>query len=76
MCLAGEPSVESAKRELGLADDEVDDAYGLVCVDPGRRLYAMRVTEDAGRRVCGHDPAASGPYSDPSIAPYGRTDRA
>ncbi|MBX6381987.1 MAG: hypothetical protein IRZ07_03285 [Microbispora sp.] len=58
-------------RHLGLAADEVDAAYGLVPVDPGRNLYVLRVTEDAGRRVGAAGDADGGPYSDPPIEPYG-----
>ncbi|GGO23117.1 hypothetical protein GCM10010116_46660 [Microbispora rosea subsp. aerata] len=62
-------TLEAAMRRLGLAEDEVDAAYGLVPVDPARDLYVLRVTEDAGRRVGGG--ADGGPFSDPPIEPYG-----
>jgi hypothetical protein len=49
--LPGDASLESAMRDLGLNEDEVDTGYGLVPVDPDKELYALRVTESAGRRV-------------------------
>ncbi|MEN3539210.1 hypothetical protein AAH991_29135 [Microbispora sp. ZYX-F-249] len=71
-------TLEAAMRRLGLTEDEVDTAYGLVPVDPDRNLYVLRVTEDAGRRVGGQGTggadsgrADGGPYSDPPIEPYG-----
>ncbi|WP_432862416.1 hypothetical protein [Microbispora rosea] len=71
--LAAPATLEGAMRRLGLTEDEVDTGYGLVPVDPGRNLYVMRVTEEAGRRVGDSDADAAdgGPYSDPPIEPYG-----
>ncbi|MFC0865589.1 hypothetical protein ACFHYQ_25165 [Sphaerimonospora cavernae] len=68
-------SLESAMRHLDLAEDEVDDGYGLIPVDPAKDLYAMRVTEAASRRMAGDRSEVSGPYADPPIEPmepYGR----
>ncbi|MEV7969323.1 hypothetical protein AB0O34_25545 [Sphaerisporangium sp. NPDC088356] len=66
--LPPEATLAQAMRQLGLNEDEVDTAYGLVPLDPAQGLYALRVTEDAGDRVT---PAAGGPFSDPPIEPYG-----
>ncbi|ETK37407.1 hypothetical protein GCM10009530_64870 [Microbispora corallina] len=62
-------SLESAMSALGLEEDEVDTGYGLVPVDPGGGLYALRVSESAGRRVGGD--GAAGPHADPPIEPFG-----
>ncbi|MFC4585963.1 hypothetical protein [Sphaerisporangium corydalis] len=56
-----------AMLRLGLTEDEVDMAYGLVPIDPDQGLYVLRVTDDAGARV-GPD---AGPFSDPHIEPHG-----
>lgn len=71
--LAAPATLEGAMRRLGLTEDEVDTGYGLVPVDPGRDLYVLRVTEEAGRRVGDSDAGSAdgGPYSDPPIEPYG-----
>ncbi|MEV5743233.1 hypothetical protein AB0L30_24520 [Microbispora rosea] len=71
--LTAPATLEGAMRRLGLTEDEVDTGYGLVPVDPGRNLYVLRVTEEAGRRVGDSDAGAAdgGPYSDPPIEPYG-----
>jgi hypothetical protein len=60
-------TLEDAMERLGLAEHEVDLDYGLILVDPGPSLYAMRVSEEAARRV--DQPA--GPYADPKIEPFG-----
>lgn len=57
-------TLDDAIERLNLADDDVDRAYGLVAVDPDQGLYALRVTDAAGRR-------AGPPYADPKIEPYG-----
>ncbi|MGW4642504.1 hypothetical protein ACWEN6_28580 [Sphaerisporangium sp. NPDC004334] len=63
-----EATLEGAMRRLGLSEEEVDTAYGLVPLDPGQGLYAVRVTEQAGHRVT---PPGEGPFADPPIEPYG-----
>jgi hypothetical protein len=61
-------TLEQAMQRLDLTEEEVDTAYGLVALDPDQGLYALRVTEAAGRRAA---PADGGPFSDPPIEPYG-----
>ncbi|WP_248959187.1 hypothetical protein [Sphaerisporangium perillae] len=63
-----EATLEQAMRQLGLTEDEVDTDYGLVPLMPEQGLYAVRVEEEAGRRV---SPPAGGPFTDPPIEPYG-----
>ncbi|MEV6985874.1 hypothetical protein AB0M95_32070 [Sphaerisporangium sp. NPDC051017] len=62
-------TLEEALRRLGLTEDDADTAYGLVPLDPEQGLYALRVTEDAGRRV--GQAGGGGPFADPPIEPYG-----
>lgn len=67
-------SLEDAQRRLGLADDEVDTAYGLVPVDPAHGTYVLLVTEEAGSRIQGTAGAKGsykGPYANPRIEPFG-----
>ncbi|MFI6901847.1 hypothetical protein ACIBKY_11340 [Nonomuraea sp. NPDC050394] len=61
-------TLEDAISRLGLAEEDVDLAYGLVLIDPDLGLYGLRVTEEAGRR-------AGPPFSDPRIEPYGPSRR-
>ncbi|NNN34480.1 hypothetical protein HLK59_29785 [Streptomyces sp. S3(2020)] len=67
-------SLEDAQRRLGLADDEVDTAYGLVPVDPAHGTCALLVTEEAASRIQGTAGAKGsyrGPYANPKIEPFG-----
>lgn len=69
-------TLADARRRLGLADDEVDTAYGLVPVDPAHGTYALLVTEAAGARIQGtartEGPGSyGGPYANPKIEPFG-----
>jgi hypothetical protein len=67
-------TLEDAQRRLGLTDDEVDTAYGLVLVDPSHGTFALLVTEEAGSRIQGvADTKGSyrGPYANPKIEPFG-----
>lgn len=71
--LPDQATLDAALRRLRLSEAEVDTDYGLVPVDPGRRLYALRVTEEAGRRI-GAEGAGSGEvgvHADPRIEPFG-----
>ncbi|WP_333771983.1 hypothetical protein [Streptomyces sp. IBSBF 3136] len=63
-------TLEDALHRYGLTPDQVDEAYGLVSVDPAKGLYALLVSEDAAARLTG-GPGASGPYANPRIEPYG-----
>ncbi|MEU0566788.1 hypothetical protein ABZ297_15550 [Nonomuraea sp. NPDC005983] len=57
-------TLADAVERLGLEEQDVDTAYGLVAIDPDEGLYALRVTgESAGR--------AGQPYADPKIEPFG-----
>ncbi|PWI14372.1 hypothetical protein DI272_09505 [Streptomyces sp. Act143] len=67
-------ALADARRRLGLADDEVDTAYGLVPVDPAHGTYALLVTEEAAARLPGAPEAKGayqGPFANPKIEPFG-----
>ncbi|MBO3752489.1 hypothetical protein J5X84_41080 [Streptosporangiaceae bacterium NEAU-GS5] len=63
-------TMESALRKLDLLEEDVDVGYGLVPLDPGSGLFALRVSE-AGARKLGRATETDGVYSDPRIEPYG-----
>lgn len=71
--LPEQATLHTAMRELHLSESEVDTDYGLVLIDPGRRLYGLRVTEEAGRRIApgAGGSGAEGVYADPRIEPFG-----
>lgn len=66
------PSIEQVKRRFGLADDEIDAAFGVIEVDPDDHLLTILVEQSAAARVTG-DPGwtGEGPFADPKIEPFG-----
>ena len=67
---ASRATLADVQRLLGLRDDEVDRAFGVVSVSPRDALYAIRVHERVAERLSGHD-AVRGMFSDPPIEPTG-----
>lgn len=65
-------AMKQALEELGLSASEVDEAYGLVPVDPDQDLYAVLVTEPAAARLANHGDVAgyAGPFANPEIEPF------
>ena len=64
------PSLEQSAELLGVPASALDTEFGVVLVDPQRRIYTVRVdaTHIESRGTSTED---SGPYSDPKIAPFG-----
>ncbi|CAL8971851.1 hypothetical protein RHODGE_RHODGE_00099 [Rhodoplanes serenus] len=77
------PSLAEAAVELGLTADALNPEFGVVPIDPARRLFAVEVWADRlavpGAPAAGHDAAGQdaadddyrGPYANPEIAPFG-----
>ncbi|MCF6525090.1 hypothetical protein [Streptomyces sp. JJ36] len=63
-------TLRDARRHLELGAEEVDEAYGLVSVDPEQHSYALLVTAEAAARVRGL-PEVRGPWANPRIEPFG-----
>ena len=71
---AEDATLGEARRRLGLDDDEVDEEFGLVLLDPAEELYAVLVSADAGARAAAASGGAGGtggPYANPPIEPFG-----
>jgi hypothetical protein len=69
---AGPHSADEVRSRLGLADDELDDSFGVIEVDPDEHLFTILVEETAAARLTGRDDwKLQGPYSNPRIAPFG-----
>ena len=68
----GKPTLAEAAKDLGVATEDLDAAFGVVPVDPERGIYAVLVqagrapkqTQESGRDF-------RGPWSDPAIMPFG-----
>jgi hypothetical protein len=67
-------SLDAVKRDLGLTDEEIDDEFGVVSIDPAGNRYAILVEEAAAERV-GDQAGVEGPFSNPRIEPFGPPDR-
>jgi hypothetical protein len=69
-----EASLAAVKRDLGLTDEEIDDDFGIVEIDPNGHRYAILVREQAAGRVA-EQPGVQGPFSNPRIEPFGPPDQ-
>jgi hypothetical protein len=63
-------SLDEVRRLLGLAEGEVDPAFGVVNISPAEHLYTILVDEAAAARVQGREPV-EGVYGNPRIEPFG-----
>ncbi|HET9472234.1 MAG TPA: hypothetical protein VFO24_14110 [Usitatibacter sp.] len=66
-----EPSIDRAARELGVAVEDLDVAFGVVPIDPACSKYAVQVRADkvpAETRPAGEH---RGPWSNAKIEPFG-----
>jgi hypothetical protein len=68
----GKPTVAEAAKQLGVATEDVDAAFGVVPVDPDRGIYAVQVRADRLPKQP-ERPSSDyrGPWSNPPIAPLG-----
>ncbi len=67
-------TLDDAVRKLGLAESEVDTAYGLIPLDPDQGLHALRVTDAAAQRMSESESEAT-VFADPRIEPAGGPDK-
>lgn len=67
----GPPSLESAARQLGVAPEALDDAFGVVTIDPSRGLYSVQVDAAHLPAEVSDADAFRGPFSTPRIEPFG-----
>jgi hypothetical protein len=65
----GKPTLAEAAQRLGVNVADMDATFGVVPVDPDQGLYAVQVR--AGRSKTPEGSEYRGPYSNPTIAPYG-----
>jgi len=67
----GPPTLETAARQLGVTPEAVDEAFGVVPIDPKRGLYSVQV--DAAQLPAGASEGEPyrGPFSTPRIEPFG-----
>ena len=66
----GPPSLAEAAAALHRPVGDLDASYGVIAIDPRRGLYTVRA-KTAAEPHPQMEPEASGPFSDPQIAPFG-----
>jgi hypothetical protein len=64
----GAPTLAEAAHQLGLDVGACDPDFGVVVIDPDRKLYGIRVDT---AKITGDFEVGHGPFSDPVIAPFG-----
>ncbi|HJQ59389.1 MAG TPA: hypothetical protein VJ890_20955 [Vineibacter sp.] len=67
------PTLRSAARKLGVAESVLDSGFGVLPIDPARAVYTVRVVDAAAAPPAGTRRGVGGPFSNPRIAPFGRT---
>lgn len=65
------PTLDAAAKQLGVGIADIDAEFGVVLLDPTRRLYSVRVQADRLPAAFGKREPYQGPFSDPSIVPFG-----
>jgi len=65
-----EANVAEVRRKMKLAPEQIDNSFGVVCIDPKNNLYAVMVDEKASQELSGQK-GVKGPYSNPRIEPFG-----
>ncbi len=69
------PSIEQVSEQLHIPKSAIDMDFGVVLIDPDRKLYAVRVRKNAIDKKKLKEGGESGPFSDPRIAPFGPPER-
>ena len=63
------PKPEDVAERLGVTLADIDDAFGIVPIDPSTGRYAVRVR--ANKLARGEADRYGGPHADPPIEPFG-----
>jgi hypothetical protein len=67
----GMPSLRDVADEIGVELDALDEIYGVVPVDPGRSLFAVRLKRGLAHKADRNGAEEfSGPWAEPSIKPF------
>jgi len=68
---ARRPSLATAARLLGVRPEDLDPRFGVVVIDPERRLASVRVRASALPADLAARGSLEGPFADPKIGPFG-----
>jgi len=65
------PSLAEAASQLGVAVADLNGEFGVVAVDPDRKLYTVEVRADRLPAQPEGQAPYPGPFSNPRIEPFG-----
>lgn len=65
------PTLDAAAKQLGVAVEDIDAAFGVVPIAPKEGLYSVRVRADRLPAQFDERKPYQGPFSNPPIVPYG-----
>ena len=68
---SADATLADVKERFGLSDEDIDDSFGVVSIDPAASLYAILVNESVAEKVASSEPDVSGPFSNPKIEAFG-----
>lgn len=67
-----DPDLEAVAGLLGLKTDDLSPGFGVVPIDPQKRLYCVMVAQECiGKIPESARKMIEGPFADPKIAPFG-----
>jgi hypothetical protein len=69
--MRGAPTLDEAARQLGVAREALNAAFGVIAIDPAQALFAVEVRADQAGSAASDATAEQGPFSNPPIAPFG-----
>lgn len=68
-------TLEDAAKHLHVEIGDLDETFGVICVDPAEGVHTVLVEESALTKLPGedsaHDKSYEGPFSNPVIQPFG-----
>lgn len=65
------PTLDTAATQLGVGIADIDAEFGVVPLDSTSSLFSVRVRADRLPGTFGTKEPYRGPFSDPSIVPFG-----
>jgi hypothetical protein len=65
------PSIETVAEKLGVSPNAIDQAYGVILIDPSRGMYCVQVREPQPPNKSDTSSPYNGPWASPKIDTFG-----